>query len=89
MAAADTDILIRALDCLAKDDWPGAHELVQDLESPLAYWIHGLVHKMQGDLDNSRYWYRKAGATAIQWSEQTVAAQIGELQRRLCATARR
>ena len=87
MAAAETDILTRALDFLGKDDWPAAHELVQDLECPLAYWIHGLVHRMQGDLDNSRYWYRKAGVTAVQWSEQSVEAQIGELQRLLCATA--
>ncbi|HXY21894.1 MAG TPA: hypothetical protein VEI29_04360 [Burkholderiaceae bacterium] len=89
MTAAETDILTRALDLLAKDDGPAAHELIQDLESPLAYWIHGLVHKMQGDLDNSRYWYGKAGGTAVRWSDQTVEAQIGELQRLLCATAPR
>jgi hypothetical protein len=45
-------------------DWGGAHAIVQDHEGePLADWIHGLVHRVEGDLDNARYWYRRSGRT--------------------------
>ena len=41
--------------------WQEAHEIVQDENSALAAWLHGIVHILEGDLDNARYWYRKAG----------------------------
>jgi len=42
-------------------DWNGAHEIVQrDEASPLACWAHGIVHLMEGDVPNARYWYREA-----------------------------
>jgi hypothetical protein len=43
-------------------DWRRAHEIVQALEGDaLAGWIHAVVHRMQGDLDNAHYWYRRSG----------------------------
>ena len=33
---------------------------MQGDESSLAAWLHGIVHTIEGDLDNARYWYRKA-----------------------------
>jgi len=45
---------------LAADLWQQAHEIVQSEESALAAWLHGIVHTLEGDLDNARYWYRKA-----------------------------
>jgi hypothetical protein len=46
---------------LEAGDWQAAHEIVQrDEESPLACWAHGIVHIMEGDLPNARYWYRQA-----------------------------
>ncbi len=41
--------------------WQHAHEIVQEDESQLGAWLHGIVHTLEGDLDNARYWYRKAG----------------------------
>jgi hypothetical protein len=42
-------------------DWQAAHEIVQqDEASPLACWAHGIVHIMEGDLPNARYWYGQA-----------------------------
>ncbi|HTM62090.1 MAG TPA: hypothetical protein VL199_17185 [Burkholderiales bacterium] len=42
-------------------DWQAAHEIVQrDEESALACWAHGIVHIMEGDLPNARYWYGQA-----------------------------
>ena len=46
---------------LERGDWKAAHEIVQkDEESPLFCWAHGIVHLMEGDLSNARYWYGEA-----------------------------
>jgi len=53
--------LKRALAHLQRGDWQAAHEIVQrDEDSPLACWAHGIVHLMEGDLPNARYWYGRA-----------------------------
>jgi hypothetical protein len=52
--------LTRAVDLLAEGAWQDAHEIVQKDQSALAAWLHGIVHILEGDLDNARYWYRKA-----------------------------
>jgi hypothetical protein len=53
--------LQRALDHLERGDWQAAHAIVQkDEDSPLACWAHGIVHLMEGDLPNARYWYGQA-----------------------------
>ena len=53
--------LKRALKHLQASDWQAAHEIVQqDEDSPLACWAHGIVHLMEGDLPNARYWYGRA-----------------------------
>jgi hypothetical protein len=51
---------------------------VQQESSALAAWLHGIVHILEGDLDNARYWYRRAdrpfpGAAAVR--EEIAAAR--------------
>jgi hypothetical protein len=58
--SGETEALRRAVDLLAAGDWRRAHEIVQERTTPLAAWLHGIVHTLEGDLDNARYWYRKA-----------------------------
>jgi hypothetical protein len=42
--------------------WDAAHQLVQQYENDAtASWIHAVLHKIEGDLSNARYWYRRAG----------------------------
>jgi hypothetical protein len=54
-------VLRSAVALLEQGDWKGAHEIVQkDEESPLSCWAHGIVHVLEGDLPNARYWYRQA-----------------------------
>jgi len=50
-----------ALAHLRRREWQKAHELVMDLEDKAAYHMHGLVHRLEGDMDNARYWYGRAG----------------------------
>ncbi len=38
-----------------------AHSVFQDASGDLgAYW-HGMMHRREGDFDNARYWFRRAG----------------------------
>jgi Tfp pilus assembly protein PilF len=53
--------LEKALALLRQGDWQAAHVIVQkDEDSPLSCWAHGIVHLMEGDTSNARYWYREA-----------------------------
>jgi hypothetical protein len=52
--------LARAVELLEGGAWREAHEIVQQEKSPLAAWLHGIVHTLEGDLDNARYWYQRA-----------------------------
>lgn len=46
----------------ARDEWDRAHEIAQeDEEDPDRNWVHAHLHRVEGDLDNARYWYRRAG----------------------------
>jgi TPR repeat protein len=62
-AAASADrsaALEKALVHLDAGEWQSAHEIVQADKSTLAAWMHGIVHTIEGDLDNAQYWYRRA-----------------------------
>jgi hypothetical protein len=45
----------------AKGDWRQAHDCAQADESPAGAWVHAYLHRVEGDLENARYWYRQAG----------------------------
>jgi hypothetical protein len=54
--------LLNAIELALKGEWDGAHGLVQNHEEDAtAAWIHAVLHKIEGDTGNSRYWYRRAG----------------------------
>ena len=54
--------LLRAVELALAGEWDAAHNLVQQYEGEAtAAWIHAVLHKMEGDPGNSRYWYRHAG----------------------------
>jgi hypothetical protein len=69
-----------ALRLLQEGDWRAAHEIVQeDEESRLSCWAHGIVHLMEGDVPNARYWYRVAGRVLRQdFSVETEIAALSE-----------
>jgi hypothetical protein len=73
--------LARALDLLDAGDWQQAHEIVQNQSSSLAAWLHGVVHTLEGDLDNARYWYRRAKRTFP--GPAAVKEEIGAARREL------
>ena len=54
------ELLNRAITFAINDGWDASHKIVQDLDSSYAYWIHAVLHKIEGDESNSRYWYERA-----------------------------
>jgi hypothetical protein len=48
---------LAALWWAAKGDWKKAHAD----EGVDAAWVHAYLHRVEGDLGNAGYWYRRAG----------------------------
>ncbi|MCC8965334.1 hypothetical protein H8A95_24200 [Bradyrhizobium sp. Pear76] len=44
-----------------KGDWDQAHRIVQDEGDANSAWVHAYLHRVEGDLGNAGYWYRRAG----------------------------
>jgi hypothetical protein len=53
--------LVQALWQTAHGGWDAAHEIVQADESADAAWVHAHLHRVEGDLSNAAYWYKRAG----------------------------
>jgi len=53
--------LANACDLALADEWAAAHAIVQsDEDDQASCWIHAVLHKIEGDAANSRYWYGQA-----------------------------
>ena len=62
--SAPKNNLLQAVELALAGDWDAAHNVVQQLEGDAtAAWIHAVLHKIEGDSSNSRYWYQRAGKT--------------------------
>jgi len=59
---ARADDLKNGIELALRGDWDGARAIAQQDEAdPVFCWLHGCLHKIEGDHGNSRYWYAKAG----------------------------
>jgi len=76
--ADDSIPLARAVRHLEAGEWQAAHALVQKDASLLGCWAHGLVHLIEGDLENAKYWYRRARRPLPHGN--TAAAEIAALK---------
>lgn len=64
-------------------NWHEAHEIIQEMKSPDAAWIHAWLHREEGDLSNATYWYRIAERPVAQGSiEEEWEEIVSELLRR-------
>src|SRR5205823_15031657 len=52
---------LAALWWAAKGNWDQAHKIVQDDDDANSAWVHAYLHRVEGDLGNAGYWYRRAG----------------------------
>jgi len=71
--------LLEAAERALGGDWQAAHRIVPaHEEDDVAAWIHAVVHRMQGDLGNARYWYRRCGRAFRE--DVTVDAELREIR---------
>jgi len=59
MMAYNTDHLKKAVQFALDGDWDASHKIAQDYADESANWIHAVLHKIEGDEWNSKYWYKK------------------------------
>jgi len=45
-----------------KGEFDRAHAIAQEIPGAEGARIHAYLHRKEGDADNARYWYRRAGA---------------------------
>ncbi len=71
--------LLIAVHAALDGDWHKAHNIAQDYSDDTANWIHAVLHKIEGDEWNSKYWYaRTAGKKFEDFSdanEELIAIQ--------------
>ena len=53
--------LLRAIRHGLRGEWDAAHELAQADDDADGAWVHAWLHRIEGDLGNADYWYRRAG----------------------------
>jgi hypothetical protein len=76
--------LLQAIDLAVAGQWNAAHELVQQYDAdPTAAWIHAVLHKIEGDHGNSRYWYRRAGK--LERASDKPTSELAEIRKEVAA----
>lgn len=74
------DALLTAVKLALNGDWDASHKIAQDYSDTTANWLHAVLHKIEGDAWNSRYWYaRTAGKSYEDFAD--AAAELLEIQR--------
>ena len=56
MNKADLNIAVEAA---LNGDWETAHKIAQKHTDKASNWLHAVLHKIEGDELNSRYWYAR------------------------------
>ncbi len=75
-------LALQALWWDATGDWARAHECAQAMEDDAGNWVHAFLHRVEGDLSNAGYWYRRAKRPVATGDlERERASIVAELQR--------
>ena len=82
MSRARSATLADSIALLRSRKWEAAHEIAQASKEPLAAWAHGIVHLIEGDESNARYWYAEAGRAfpGMEAIDAEVAALTADLE---------
>ena len=59
-----------------KGDWDKAHHIAQTIDTELGSLIHAYLHRVEGDLSNADYWYKRAGKLPHSGSTEAEADDI-------------
>ncbi len=60
------DALLKAVQLALDGNWDASHKIAQDYSDSTANWIHAVLHKIEGDVWNSKYWYARTAGRAYE-----------------------
>jgi len=69
--APGLDAPLAALWWAGKGNWDQAHSIAQDVPTAQGSWVHAYLHRVEGDLGNAGYWYRRADQPVAKDSLET------------------
>lgn len=77
----DLEPAVTALWHAGKGQWDRAHAIVQaDEDDPRNNWVHAYLHRVEGDVGNAGYWYRRAsrprGEGDLEQEWRSIAASL-------------
>jgi len=80
------NVYLEALVAEQRGDWEKAHELVQDMVTAEAAWVHAYLHRVEGDEWNAEYWYNRAAqpvcTTSLATEWETLYTELKEIERK-------
>lgn len=69
--SVDTDAVTSGLWLLA-GELDRSHDLSQQLKTPQGSFLHGVMHRREGDYGNAKYWFHRAQCTEIELAVASV-----------------
>ncbi|MEM6691357.1 MAG: hypothetical protein AAF664_18160 [Planctomycetota bacterium] len=61
---ASLDGAIRSAVLLVAGELDASHDISQSLHDSLGSYLHGIMHRREGDFSNAKYWFARAGSVA-------------------------
>ncbi len=74
---------LKTLNLAKEGKLEAAHKLVQPHADQLSCLIHAYIHRVESDLSNADYWYRRAGVKRPHFS---LARELDDLYRKINST---
>jgi hypothetical protein len=92
ITSRDDALLIKAALYLKHGHLDDCHKIAQHVALPTGSYWHGIMHRREGDISNSHYWYDRVGEhpvlTAIGGYPKDAAAEQSEFDLLLAHTLR-
>lgn len=76
------EALKAAVQAALDGDWDKSHKIAQDYSDTTANWLHAVLHKIEGDEWNSKYWYARTDGKVYE-DFADAQAELTEIQKSL------
>ena len=65
---------VKALDLTREGSWDESHKIIQQYSDKLSCLIHAYLHRVEGNIGNAKYWYKRAVriCPTITWKKNSI-----------------